>query len=123
MFEPTGLDERNISTAADCAILINAVVNLYPEIAEITSLKTFTIKPVNRKRKIRLINTNKMVFSKYKVLAGKTGYIIESDYCLATILKNSKGKQVTVVVLGAPGPQTRFREARRLANYAFKQAS
>ncbi len=122
MYEPTGLDERNISTAADCAKLINAVVNLYPEIAEITSLKTYSIKPVNRKRKIKLINTNKMVFSKYTVLAGKTGYIIESDYCLATILKNSKDRLITVVVLGAPGPQTRFREARRLANYAFKQA-
>ena len=121
MYEPTGLDERNRSTAADCARRITVASNLYPEIAEITSLKTHTIKPVNRKRKIKLINTNKMVFSKYDVLAGKTGYIIESDYCLATVLKNGKGREITIVVLGAPGPQTRFREARRLANYVFRR--
>ena len=62
-----------------------------------------------------------MVFSKYKVKAGKTGYIIKSDYCLATILENATGDQITLVVLGSPGPQTRFREARRLANYSFRK--
>lgn len=121
MYEPTGLDERNRSSAADCARLINSATILYPEIARITRLKKYVFKPINRKRSRRLINTNKMVFSKYRVLAGKTGYIIKSDYCLATILENGAGERITVVVLGAPGPQTRFREARRLANYAFKK--
>jgi len=118
MYEPSGLDERNQSTAAECAKLINIAMQ-YPEIARITSLKKYEFKLVNRKRNKRLINTNKMVFSKYKVLAGKTGYIIESDYCLATVLQNGQNEEVTVVVLGSPGPRTRFREARRLANYAF----
>ncbi len=121
MYDPTGLDQRNCSTAADCARLINTVIKNYPEIAHISSLKKYNLKPVNRKRTKRLINTNKMVFSKYNVIAGKTGYIIESDYCLVTVLENDRGEQVTIVVLGAPGPKTRFREARRLANYAFGQ--
>ncbi len=121
MCEPTGLDERNCSTAAECVKLINNAIRLYPEIARITSLKKYEFKLVNKKRKLRLINTNKMVFSKYRVLAGKTGYIIESDYCLATILENGNGERITVVVLGSPGPNTRFREARRLANYAFRR--
>jgi D-alanyl-D-alanine carboxypeptidase len=121
MYDPTGLDERNCSTAADCARLINTVITDYPEIARISSLKKYDLKPVNRKKTKRLINTNKMVFSKYNVIAGKTGYIIESDYCLATVLENDQGEQVTIIVLGAPGPKTRFREARRLANYAFRQ--
>jgi len=122
MVEPTGLSEKNRSTAADCARLVNTARQLYPEIGRITSLKKYVFKPVNRKRSKRLINTNKMVFSKYKVKAGKTGYIIKSDYCLTTVLENGTGKEITVVVLGAPGPLTRFREARRLANYAFKKA-
>lgn len=121
MYEPSGLDERNQSTAAECARLIYYAMQ-YPEIARITSLKKYEFKLVNRKgRKKRLINTNKMVFSKYRVLAGKTGYIIESDYCLATIMENGSGDQITLVVLGSPGPQTRFREARRLANYSFRK--
>ncbi len=121
MFEPTGLDERNCSTAADVAKLLNIAYHKYPELAHITSLKKYTFSLINRKKRIQLVNTNRMVFSKYKVKAGKTGYIIESDYCLATILQNSKGEEVTVVVLGAPGNNTRFREARRLANYAFSR--
>ncbi len=120
MFEPTGLDERNSSTAADCARLIN-YATLYPEIARTTGLKDYSFRVLNRKRLKRIINTNKLVFSKYKIVAGKTGYISESNYCLTTIIEDGRGKQVTVVVLGAPGPQTRFREARRLAAYAFKR--
>jgi len=121
MYEPSGLDERNQSTAADCARLVYYAMQ-YPEIARITSLKKYEFKLVNRKnRNKRLINTNKMVFSKYRVLAGKTGYIIKSDYCLATIMENGSGDQITLVVLGSPGPKTRFREARRLANYSFRK--
>jgi D-alanyl-D-alanine endopeptidase (penicillin-binding protein 7) len=120
MFEPTGLDERNRSTAADCAKLVNYAM-LYPEIARITSLKEYTFRPLNKKRNKKIYNTNKLVFSNYKVVAGKTGYINESDYCLTTIIENGKGKRLTVVVLGAPGPQTRFREARRLATWAFNK--
>ncbi|MFH2035077.1 MAG: serine hydrolase [Candidatus Zixiibacteriota bacterium] len=121
MCEPTGLNEKNCATAGDVARLIVNAMLYYPEIARITSLKKYEFRPINKNRTIRLINTNKMVFSKYKVKAGKTGYIIKSDYCLATVLQNSLGKEITVVVLGSPGANTRFREARRLANYAFNK--
>jgi D-alanyl-D-alanine endopeptidase (penicillin-binding protein 7) len=120
MYEPTGLDERNISTAADVAKLVN-YASMYPEIARITSLKEYTFKAFNRKKPRRIINTNKLLFSKYHVLAGKTGYISESAYCLTTIVEDENRNKVTVVVLGAPGPQARFREARRLAAWAFKK--
>ncbi|MEW5925558.1 MAG: serine hydrolase [Candidatus Zixiibacteriota bacterium] len=122
MCEPTGLDENNCATAADCARLVNTARMLYPEIGRITSLKKYTFKPINRKSTKKLVNTNKMVFSKYKVKAGKTGFILESDYCLTTVLEDGLGREITVVILGAPGPNTRFREARKLANYAFKKA-
>ncbi len=118
VFEPTGLDERNRSTAADCAKLINAAM-LYPEIPQITSLQQYSFDFLNRRKTKNLINTNKLVYSKYKILAGKTGYITESAYCLTTVIKDDKGKTVTVVILGAPGPQTRFREARRLGRLGF----
>ena len=120
MYEPTGLDERNRSTAADCARLINQAM-LYPVIARITSLKDYTYRTVDRNKLKRVVNTNKLVFSKYRILAGKTGYISESDYCLTTVMEDGSGRKVTVVVLGAPGPQTRFREARRLATWAFRR--
>jgi len=105
MREPTGLDEKNCATAADCARLVNIARTLYPEIGRITSLKKYVFKPVNRKNSKKLVNTNKMVFSKYKVKAGKTGFILESEYCLTTILEDGLGREITVVVLGAPAPR------------------
>ena len=59
--------------------------------------------------------------SPYKVLAGKTGYIFESDYCLTTMLQNKEGERLTLVVLGTPGDRLRFREARKLADWGFKK--
>ena len=68
-----------------------------------------------------MANTNLMVQSKYKVLSGKTGYIRAADYCLTTLLKNKKGERLTLVVLGVPGDKRRFREARKLVDWGFKE--
>ncbi|MFQ5608420.1 MAG: hypothetical protein ACE5GA_10765, partial [Candidatus Zixiibacteriota bacterium] len=65
--------------------------------------------------------TNLLVYSHYKTLVGKTGYIRASDYCLATVLENQKGERLTVVALGAPWSKTRFKEARRLADFGFRK--
>lgn len=121
LFEVTGLDERNVSTAADIAILINAAMD-YPEIKKGSSRYIHNCQLQNKKRKKRFINTNRLVRSKWNVLAGKTGFIIESDYCLATILKNKAGEEITVVVLGSPTNNIRFSVARKLATYGFKRA-
>lgn len=119
--EVTGLDEHNISTAADLAILTREAMT-YPLIKKISSTYRHRTRVQNKKRYKNLVNTNRLVRSKWKVQAGKTGYIIESDYCLATVMKDSQGKEITVVVLGSPTNSTRFRVARRLAQYGFKNA-
>ena len=63
-----------------------------------------------------------MVRSRWKVLAGKTGFIIESDYCLATVMRDKSGKEITLVVLGSPTNNIRFKVARKLAFYGFDKA-
>jgi D-alanyl-D-alanine carboxypeptidase len=68
-----------------------------------------------------MANTNLMVHSRYRVLGGKTGYIRAADYCLTTMIQNSEGERLTLVVLGVPGDRLRFREARKLADWGFKQ--
>jgi D-alanyl-D-alanine carboxypeptidase len=83
-FDPTGLDERNVSTAHEVA-------------------------------------TNRLMDAPYRVLAGKTGHIDASAYCLATMVQDGGGKKLTLVVLGAPGGSLRFREARKLATWGFKE--
>lgn len=119
VFEVTGLDERNVSTSADIAILMRESMK-YPLIQTVTSTYTYRCKPLNRKRFKNFTNTNRLLKSEYKVIGGKTGYILESKYCLATILRDKKGKELTLVVLGAPTNSRRFSVARKLAQYAFQ---
>ncbi len=120
-YEPTGLDSKNVSTAHEVARLLHYAYD-YKMIASITSSKTKMVTVVNKKNKqLRMSNTNMMVHSRHKVLAGKTGFIRASDHCLATLLKNKKGQTLTVVVLGVPGDRLRFKECRKLADWGFKK--
>jgi D-alanyl-D-alanine endopeptidase (penicillin-binding protein 7) len=121
-YDPTGLDSRNVSTAHEVAIILNAAYK-YPTIANITSTKTWTAKITNRRRTLcPLRNTNRLMFSSpFQVLAGKTGFIEASAYCLATLLCNNRGDKLTLVVLGAPGGSLRFKEAKKLATWGFAQ--
>ncbi|MEE9441790.1 MAG: serine hydrolase [candidate division Zixibacteria bacterium] len=121
IFEVTGLDERNVSNSADMAILIQKSLD-YPEIMEATSRYTYRCKLKNKNRYKNFINTNRLIRSRWEVLAGKTGFIFESDYCLATVLKDKRGGEITVVVLGSPTNNIRFDVARKLAFFGFKRA-
>jgi len=119
-YDPTGLDKRNVSTAEEVAKILHYAFE-YDLIAKITSKKKHIAKIRNSKKGfLRFANTNRLVLSPYKVLAGKTGYIIASDYCLATLVKNSRGERLTLVVLGVPGDKLRFREARRILAWGFR---
>lgn len=121
VYEVTGLDERNVSTAADIAILINEA-NKYPMIKKASSRYTYRCKLQNKKRTKRFVNTNRLVRSRWNVAVGKTGYIIESDYCIATVLRDKNGREITLVVLGSPTNSIRFAVARKMAFFGFKRA-
>lgn len=58
----------------------------------------------------------------YHIVAGKTGYIPQAGYCLATSIEHERGR-IRVVVLGAPTITTRFIDAKGLAAWAFKTYS
>jgi len=119
--EPTGLSSENVSTALEIAKIVQYAYS-YDLITEITSKKSYYVKIKNKNNKsLSMANTNLLIHSRYKILTGKTGYIRASDYCLATLLKNSEGEKLTLVVLGVPGDRLRFKEARKLADWGFKQ--
>jgi D-alanyl-D-alanine endopeptidase (penicillin-binding protein 7) len=118
--EPSGLDARNVSTAAEVARMLHYARD-YPLIAEITRKKTYTARALNRRNwRRRFINTNRLLWSPFQVEAGKTGYIRDADYCLATLVGNEAGERLTLVVLGVPGDRLRFREAQRLLRWGFR---
>ena len=120
-YEPTGLDKRNVSTAHEIAKILHHSYE-YGLIKKITQKKTYYVKVLNRKnKKLQMVNTNLIVHSKYTVLTGKTGYIRAADYCLTTLVKDKRGKRLTLVVLGVPGDKLRFKEARKLIDWGFQQ--
>jgi serine-type D-Ala-D-Ala endopeptidase (penicillin-binding protein 7) len=123
MVEPSGLSKENVSNATDCALLVNYGLR-YKEIMRASSKKSYRFAVTNRRGKHlyrKVITTNRLVYSRYKTLVGKTGFILAADYCLATILEDSKGRRLTVVALGAPRSSIRFKEARRLADFGFRK--
>ncbi len=108
--EFTGLDEHNVSTASDVARMLHAAAN-ETLIAEITTTRSYQFRTQRRAHAIS--NTNRLLYSRYEVLGGKTGFILEAGYCFATWVR-SQGRDLIAVVLGAPTNATRFADAVRL---------
>lgn len=117
--EVTGLSEENTSTASDCARLVNAALK-EKLIATACTTYRYSYRSLNHKRRRNIVNTNRLLLSRWHVEGGKTGFIQESGYCLATRMVDRAGHDITVVVLGAPGPSRRFTAARRLADWTFR---
>ncbi len=117
--EPTGLDERNVSTAVDVARLLRAAADHYL-IREITTTPDYVLvgEYPGRRRTIarshQIVNTNRLLRNnRYEFSCSKTGFISQSGYCLATWVRD-RGRDLITVVLGAPTNATRFADVVRL---------
>ncbi len=118
--EVTGLDERNVSTAADIARLLRVAADnaLIRDITTTTSYQFAAARTTRRGLvRHRIANTNRLLHSRsIEVNCGKTGFIIEAGYCLATWV-HARGHEMIAVVLGAPTNATRFADVVRLLQY------
>jgi D-alanyl-D-alanine endopeptidase (penicillin-binding protein 7) len=109
--EFTGLSEQNVSTATEYAQILKTAGN-EPLIQHITTLPDYTFR--SSKRDHHLVNTNRLCrYGVFDVRGGKTGFISEAGYCLATWVSTST-RDVISVVLGAPSNSARFALTRRL---------
>ena len=88
----------NVSSALDMARLIAYAAN-DERISPIMRKSEYRV--TTSRRALTVHNTNRLVGSEVEVQGGKTGFIRQSGYCLATLLKLPQGDQVAVVVLGA----------------------
>ena len=116
--EPTGLDPENISTAQDVSRLIKAAFN-QPAIISATNKEEFQFSVINAPRSYTLENTNKLLSSYLNIKAGKTGFLDEAGYCLASLIKGDAGEEIYLVVLGSESEPSRFQETKALAQWAF----
>ena len=109
--EFTGLSEQNVSTATEYAQILKRAGN-EPLIQHITTLPDYTFRTSRGDH--HLVNTNRLCrYGIFDVRGGKTGFINESGYCLATWV-STRTRDVISVVLGAPSNSARFAETRRL---------
>lgn len=115
--EPTGLSEQNVATAEGCARLLKAAA-ANPIVSAIMQKQSYAF--VSNRKPHNLVNTNRLLRSKWRVTAGKTGFISEAGYCLVTSVEAPTGTGITAVVLGAPSNALRFAEARRILDWTFR---
>ena len=111
-----GLDAANVSSAYDMARLI-AFAGNDERIASIMRKSEQSL--TTSRRTITVRNTNKLTRdgSDVQVKGGKTGFIRQAGYCLATLLQLPQGDPVAVVVLGARSNAGRFMETKHLFNW------
>jgi serine-type D-Ala-D-Ala endopeptidase (penicillin-binding protein 7) len=121
--DPSGLDAANVSSAYDMARLI-AYASSDDRISEIMRKAEYTL-PLG-KRPVTIHSTNRLLTRsdlESNVVGAKTGFIGQSGYCLATLLKlPSVNQQVAVVVLGARSNSARFNEVRNLFSWLSGRA-
>jgi D-alanyl-D-alanine carboxypeptidase len=112
MMDPTGLDNRNISTAEDLVILVRAA-RAYPEIVHASKQSKVEIKI--SKKWVFFKNTNPMIGKDHRIVVSKTGFTNPAGGCIVMGLDTELGQR-TVVVLGSKNTKTRIPEADFISN-------
>lgn len=119
--DPSGLSANNVSTVGELAILL-AEAKKHPEVVQFMTDATLTVEQLSG-RVVSIPSTNLLLTSalnrgEYQITAGKTGYIPQAGYCLATAVEH-EGHEIYVIVLGADDIEARFDDAIDLAGWSF----
>jgi len=114
VYDATGLDRRNKSTARELSILVNEA-SKYPELVAASQQAKIKIKT---KRKLFVFNnTNPLIGKRQDIVISKTGYTKPAGGCLAMLMSTDKGYR-SVIVLGSTNTHTRIPDAEFIAeNY------
>ncbi|WP_293765756.1 serine hydrolase [uncultured Aquitalea sp.] len=114
-YDPTGLDLRNTSTAADLARMVKAA-HTYPLIRAFTTTPEHQIVSV-RNRLLQYRNSNALVREgTWDISIQKTGYIQEAGRCM--VMQATVGSQpLIIVLLAAGGSAARFNDARNIKTW------
>jgi len=118
--DPTGLSNRNQSTARDLAILVGAAAK-NPVLADFSTTPTHLATLGNRT--LQYLNSNRLVRSnsgRWDIGFQKTGYIVEAGRCL-TMLTKLGGHDLIMVLLDADNNRARLSDAERMRRWVMAQ--
>lgn len=116
--DPTGLDNDNISTAADVAKMAGLAL-AKSEIQEAVLSDSYLLKVGKKSRQLR--NTDKLLKVRGRSLrihGGKTGYLTQAGYCFTGMFSQNE-RAITVAVLGTDSADARFSETEKIVNWVF----
>ncbi|CAK9884517.1 MAG: D-alanyl-D-alanine endopeptidase [Candidatus Erwinia impunctatus] len=114
--EPTGLSEKNVSTARDLVILLEATTH-YPLISQLSVTPETSVHFSHPDYTLSFRNTNHLIYrADWQIQLTKTGYTDEAGHCLVmrTVINQHP---VALVVMDAFGKYTHFADARRLRSW------
>lgn len=116
-----GLPAKDHYTSAYDMALISREALKYPAMLELTSIRHYNEL---RGGKVRLDNTNKLLWWYDGADGFKTGWTSEANYCLASTV-NREGLRLICSVFGVPETRGHFKESTKIfnwgfANYAFR---
>jgi D-alanyl-D-alanine endopeptidase (penicillin-binding protein 7) len=121
--DPTGLDERNVSTPREIVGMLQAALK-NETLAGILATAEYSAKyvvgkpPKQRAGVVEYRSTNRLIKgSPYKIHGGKTGYTDEAKYCFVVAAELDHGRRIALTVLHGQGELTRFADFRRMAAY------
>lgn len=109
-YEPTGLADRNYSTASDLATLAVYLLKHYPFIVETSQVQQMDVPGFRQ-----VTNTNQLLGQVPEIIVGKTGFTTDAKECLLLVLYNPNADDYFINVL--LGSSDRFAEMRQVINW------
>jgi len=120
-YDPTGLDDFNVSTAREIAKLANIAFSneligdaILNDVYEFSTLNGRTVTSFSTNALLHSPTNNKI-----KTLGGKTGHIDLSGYCFVGKFKDRKGHDIISVVLGAQDVKGRFKQTMKMIEWVY----
>jgi D-alanyl-D-alanine endopeptidase (penicillin-binding protein 7) len=113
--DPSGLDDRNVSTAEDLTKIIVAA-GQYRLISNISTTKYLMVERKYKKKITQVLigNTNRrLLFDFDEIILSKTGTTNKAGRCLALLVDKDR-KKYAIVILGEKTIQSREEKARHL---------
>jgi D-alanyl-D-alanine endopeptidase (penicillin-binding protein 7) len=116
--EPTGLSNRNQSSAQDLALLVEAA-SANARVRELSTSPEYAVEVGNRV--IQYNTTNRLVKNpEWDIGVQKTGYISEAGRCLVMQAKVA-GRKLIMVFLDSAGKSSRIGDAERVRRWVEAQ--
>ncbi len=109
---------QNRMSSEDMFKMVSHILNVYPQITDITSLKKQKLEVLG----VEVETTNGVLYNIPECTGLKTGTTTKSGACLVTSLRYND-QDLVVVLLGSEGSMDRIRISEALSRYAISRVS